>query len=125
LADVFLDFETRSEADLETVGTDLYCRHPSTEVLALGWAIDGGVKQRWVPKNRRSVEDMPPRLLAALMEPANLLIAWFVPFERNIFKHVLGLWLDYPRWRDVMVLAYSQSLPGKLESLRCPSSVCG
>ena len=50
MSEVFLDFETRSEVDLETVGTDLYCRHPSTEVLALGYKVGKeGKLKRWVP----------------------------------------------------------------------------
>lgn len=118
MAEVFLDFETRSEVDIEEVGTDAYCRHPSTEVLGLGWKVGlHGKKKKWIPKNRRSTEDMPPELMALLLDPENLLIAWFVPFERNIFWRVLGLWLDYRRWRDVMILALSQSLPGKLEKV--------
>ncbi len=128
MAEIFLDFETRSESDIEVVGLDNYARHPSTEVLMLAWAVDGGKVNLWVPTKRRSLEEMPPKLLALLQDESNILIAHYVPFERNIFHRALGLWLPYHRWRDVMVSAYSMSLPGKLEAigpiLKMPPEEC-
>lgn len=42
-----MDFEARSEADLKEVGAWLYSRHPSTEVLCLGWYSEQGGSGQW------------------------------------------------------------------------------
>lgn len=108
---LFLDFETRSLLSLPEVGLDLYSRQ--AEVLMLGWAIDNRKVQLWLPHEG----PMPKELEDALQDPVCLLIAHNAQFERVIFHRVLGKPLDFSRWRDTMVLAYSWSLPGKLEKI--------
>lgn len=106
-----IDYETFSEANLPKTGASVYARHPSTEILMLayGWS-DGPVKQ-WVPATG---EPMPDDLKAALNDPFVTLAAWNAPFEMAITEHVLGIHIPVWRWLDVMALAYSLSLPGKL-----------
>lgn len=114
-----LDFETYSAADLPKTGASVYSRHQSTEVLMLayGWS-DGEVKQ-YVPspEARRGaafLEEAPADLLDALADPSVTLAAWNAPFEMSIFRNTIGMKIPTDRWMDVMALAYSLSLPGKL-----------
>lgn len=49
-----LDWETRSAVDLREVGLYVYARHPSTDILCAGWALDTEGEpdtepQIWVP----------------------------------------------------------------------------
>ena len=37
---LFLDFETRSELDVQDVGSHRYARHASTEMTLISWAFD-------------------------------------------------------------------------------------
>lgn len=117
MSEIFLDFETQSEVDLEEVGLDNYARHPSTQVLMLGWAVDNGKINLWIPEDGRSAIGIPAEILNGILDPASHLISWNAQFERVIFERVLGLALPIERWRDAMICARSFSLPGKLESV--------
>jgi DNA polymerase len=44
-----LDYETFSECDLKAAGAYKYAQHPSTDILACSYSIDGGPVQRWTP----------------------------------------------------------------------------
>lgn len=106
------DFETFSEADLKAVGTSVYARHPSTEVLMCAYAFGDEAVQQWLPSEGQK---MPADLRDALRDPDVIKIAWNKPFEWNVWKHVVGIEIPHDQWRDSMVLAYSLSLPGSLD----------
>lgn len=110
---VSIDFETYSDSDLPKIGASKYAQHPSTEVLMLAysWHDSDEIKQ-WVPAEG---EPMPDDLREAFDDPEVVIFAWNAPFEMAITKHVLKIDIPIERWRDVMALAYSLSLPGKLE----------
>lgn len=107
-----IDFETYSECDLPKAGASRYARHRSTEVLMLAYGWSNGEVKQWVPI---SGEPMPADLWHALHDPSVTLAAWNAPFEMAICEHALGLKIPTERWLDVMALAFSLSLPGKLE----------
>jgi DNA polymerase bacteriophage-type len=44
-----IDFETRSKTNLLTDGAYNYLADPSTEVICMAWAQDGGKPQLWHP----------------------------------------------------------------------------
>jgi len=46
---VWIDFETRSYADLKKVGVYCYAEHPSTGIVCLCYRIDDGPTRYWVP----------------------------------------------------------------------------
>ena len=46
---LFWDVETRSALDLRIAGAWRYASDPSTEVLCLGFAVDDGEPQIWIP----------------------------------------------------------------------------
>ncbi|MEP1253733.1 MAG: hypothetical protein ABJI29_03185, partial [Alphaproteobacteria bacterium] len=106
-----LDYETYSEANLPKTGGSRYARDPSTEILMLAYGWSEGEIKQWVPS---SGEPMPEDLKAALRDPFVTLAAWNAPFEMAITEHVLGWHIPVERWLDVMALAFSLSLPGKL-----------
>lgn len=106
------DFETFSEVNLKTVGGSVYARHPSTELLMCAYAFDDGPVQQWTPA---AGEPMPDDLAEGLEDPDTFLFAWNAPFERSIWRHVVGIELPWERWVDPMALAFSLALPGSLD----------
>lgn len=108
---LYIDVETRSIEDLESVGLHNYAL--KAEVLIFGWAVDSGVVRAWLPL----YEPIPLELKQLLEDPSTTIVAWNASFERNILKYALKIDLPIRRFRDAMVLARSMSMPGKLESV--------
>ena len=46
---LFFDIETRSTVDLTAAGAWRYAADASTEVLCVGYAVDDGEPQVWIP----------------------------------------------------------------------------
>lgn len=106
------DFETYCDIDLTKVGSDVYSRHPSCEPLMLAYALTDSPVLQWVPAEG---EEMPSDLVEIMADPNAVKFAWNKPFEWGIWANALGMKTDHEGWRDPMVLAFSLSLPGKLE----------
>ncbi|ORE90236.1 DNA-directed DNA polymerase [Stappia sp. 22II-S9-Z10] len=116
LADTLcLDFETRSAVDLKKAGSYVYAEDPSTDILCLAWAIGDDEVELWTPA------DPVPDRAAAHIRDGGLVRGWNAGgFERLIFRHIAGPRYGWPvpaleQWRDTMVEALGQALPGKLE----------
>lgn len=106
------DFETYCDANITDVGSDVYARHASAEVLMLAYACnDEGVLQ-WVPAEG---EPEPTDLREMIEDPNAIKFAWNKPFEWAIWQHVLKTYVPHDQWRDPMVMAFSLSLPGSLD----------
>ena len=110
-----LDFETKSEADLLKVGSDVYSQHYSTEPLCLAYAQAEGEIKLWTP-------DMPPPsdLLQHVAEGGNLVGHNIGGFEILIWNNVMTLKYGWPELKIeqcecTMAMAYSMSLPGSLD----------
>lgn len=107
-----LDFETRSEADLETVGAIAYAMHPSTHVMCMGFALDDGPIRVLTGKEVRAM---------MFGETFDMLTAHNAPFEDAIWEYVMHRKYGYPAWRDVtkwdctMARALMVGLPAPLE----------
>lgn len=114
MTNLYLDFETASEVDLETVGLDNYAKHPSTRVLMLGWALDEEPVELWQPHLSAK---LPAKLAEALIDPQTKKLAWNCPFEINIFRHVLKIDIPIEFWFDIQVQARYLSLPGGLDKV--------
>src|ERR1700733_4037175 len=114
MTELFLDFESRSEADLYACGLDKYLRHPSTSAVMLGWAVDDGQVGLWQPHL-----DGPfcTELDDALRDPHVKKIAFNAPFEHGIFQYPLNREIPYSEWTDVLVLARHLSVTGNLEEV--------
>lgn len=106
-----LDYETYSDTNLITHGTDLYSKCDSTEVLMLGWAFDDDEPELWYPHR----EPMPRDVRQALTMKGVEKRAWNATFELLISRHVLGIDVNPDQWIDPMIMAHYCSLPGSLE----------
>ena len=108
---LYLDIETYSSAPLPKCGVYRYCDAPDFEILLLSYAFDDAPV---VTVDMACGETLPDAFLHAL-EDANILkIAHNAAFERVCFSKHLGHWLDPAQWRCTMVMAWYQTLPGKL-----------
>lgn len=108
------DFETYCEANLSDTGSDVYARHPSCEALMCAWAVNDSPVAQWIPAQGQK---MPRELDEILRDPNCVKFAWNKPFEWAIWQHVLDRFIPHAEWKDPMVLAFSLSLPGKLEKV--------
>lgn len=108
------DVETASEVDLQEVGMDNYFRHPSTRILMGAYAVNSGKIKLW---RTAQGEPMPADLKSAFEDPEFIIIAHKADFERTALYRRLGIWIPFERWRCSMTMAYSWSLPGKLEKI--------
>lgn len=106
-----LDIETYSSAALPKCGVYRYCDAPDFEILLLSYAFDGAPV---ATVDLACGEALPDVFLHALEDPDVLKIAHNAAFERVCFSRHLGRWLDPAQWRCTMVMAWYQTLPGKL-----------
>ena len=83
-----LDFETRSEVNLNDVGAYKYAMHPSTEILCMGWAIDAGPVQ----------VSYPP--WAPVFPTDAIIVAHNAQFEYAIYHHILHKRYGWPERLD-------------------------
>jgi len=109
-----IDHETYCEADLLKVGTDVYSRDPSCELLMSAFALDDYAVEQWVPAEG---EKMPADLRDMLRDPKIKKRAWNKPFEWAIFANVLDMVIPHREWRDTMIMAMACSMPGKLSQV--------
>lgn len=122
VADIaFFDFETRSLADLSTVGGYKYARDPSTDILVIAYAFDDGPPRVWSPEWCWPGDDpeQPDELLEHVLK-GGLMVAWNCFFDRNIWNHVcrrLYGWPALPIRQTLCAQAQAEAnnLPGKLE----------
>lgn len=101
-----IDFETRSTVDLPTFGLDKYCKDPTTQVICMGYSIDGNAVRIWTP------DQTPPEWL---FDPETKFTAWNAAFEVNIMRHVLKIPVRWDQFSDSMALAAANNLPQSLE----------
>ena len=106
-----LDIETYSSAPLPKCGVYRYCDAPDFEILLLSYAFDDAPV---VTVDMACGETLPDAFLHALEDANVLKIAHNAVFERVCFSKHLGHWLDPAQWRCTMVMAWYQTLPGKL-----------
>lgn len=121
---VVIDFETASSTDLLKCGAWRYSEDITTEIICLGYGIDGGEPKlltdydlRFNPHCR---EDGTTEFEKAVIDPDVIFIAHNVGFEkaiwRNIMMKVYG-WPDIPnkRWHDSLAVCAMKALPLKLD----------
>jgi DNA polymerase len=113
--DIHIDFETRSFADIRTVGSYRYSEDPTTELLCLAWGVEDTPPRLWVPAYL-----MPPKELLQLIEAGAKLHAWNAEFEMDIWENICVKRHGWPavplaQWSDTMARAATRSLPLSLE----------
>lgn len=118
-----IDFETRSTVDLRKTGTEVYAEHPTTGVWCLGWALDDGEPEIWVPGTPL------PRELYQHILLGRKVVAHNAHFEMIIWEMLRKRGEDLPplnpeQINDTMARARALALPGSLEeaalALRLP-----
>lgn len=108
-----LDYETKSESDLEVVGLANYMDDPTTAILMCAYA-EGDCKPKiWEPHKNPKI---PNELRDALEDPWVIAKAWNCQFERLVSKLKLKINKPIREWRDTMVSARYLSLPGSLDA---------
>lgn len=105
-----IDYETFSETNLTDVGSDVYSRDKTTEVLMAAYARGDDDVKHWDAQQSK----MPNELEDILLDPAAVKFAWNAPFEMQITANTLGIPVVIEQWRDTMVMGMSCSLPGSL-----------
>ena len=131
----FMDWETRSLADLTIVGGLKYALDPSTIPLILSWAIDDGPVKLWCPdlsaelppaiwgyvKSRvDAYGPFPQELHDFAAGEGNYWIAWNMAFDRHITQNIATPKFGFPRMPtnrtlDAMAQAAASNLPGQLD----------
>lgn len=115
---VLLDFESASRCDLKKAGAWRYAEDVSTEILCLGYGVNGGVPHVLKPN------DLWPRgkLFDIVNDPDVLFVAHNVSFEKAVWRKIMVPdygWPDIPngRWHDTMAVCAYKSLPLKLDDV--------
>ena len=114
---MIIDFETRSRCDLKTTGADKYAASPTTEVLCMGWMMQGDYHAAvWVPAHGG-----PPDLLRDALEDGTCLIAAHnARFDQLIYEYLMVNDYGFPpikqeRWYCTSAQARLNGLPANLD----------
>ena len=110
---VYLDFETRSQADLKKVGAWNYAAHPSTEIILAGWIAVNGVAV-----NDLTMDDLIGNATSIAVNDA-LIVCHNVLFEYSIWYHILHKKYGVPmppisRFRCTRAKVLTHGLPAGL-----------
>lgn len=110
-----IDFETRSTLDLKKVGTDVYSKHPTTDVWCMAWSIDNGPVNIW----KRGDPYPFPHPLVRIIDHGEV-VAHNAPFEWAIWNNIMVPRYGWPelrieQMRCTMAQSYAMALPGSLE----------
>ena len=116
MKNLFIDFETSSDADIKKVGTYAYLRDPTTVVNCVAWAIDSGPVMLWVaPRLRQNGvkgAPFPP------VNDRNLTItAHNVEFELEVLRRFFGSDIPLSRVYDAVPVAHAWGIPADLHGL--------
>ena len=106
---LFIDFETRSELDVGSVGTHKYAMHHSTQVTLVSWAIDGN--------SVMTSTEVDDHLYELIENPSVLKIAHNAEFDMAICRYVLGINIYPESWFDTAYQAAYFGYPRKLSHL--------
>jgi DNA polymerase len=117
-----IDFESESACDLKKAGAWTYSEHPTTNILCIGYSIDGtaAVVRPAEDLQYGKHEHVVGYLEEAAVNPDVIFIAFNCAFEKAIWRNIMVLlygWPDIPneRWHDVQAVCAMKGLPLKLE----------
>lgn len=113
---IYIDFESRSQADIWQVGAWMYSVHPSTEILCLAVAIDDGPVTLFT---RATLKTLLERVSFWVFEGAEF-HAHNAYFERCMWQNIIvnrhnGPPIPLRQWRCTAAKAAAHSLPRSLE----------
>ena len=109
-----IDFETRSACDIRKAGADVYARHPTTEVMCMGYAFDDEPVEIW-----SAPLDLSERVKDHVLTGGTV-VGHNVAFELAIWNNVATPQHDWPlldpaQTHCTMAMSYAMGLPGALE----------
>jgi DNA polymerase len=112
---IFWDIETRSTVNLKVAGAHRYASDPATEILCIGYGVDSGPVNIWVPGQL-----IPELIIEAARDPSYLFTAHNDGFERTVERLILHPRFGWPliglgQRRCSMAMALAAALPGSLE----------
>lgn len=108
-----IDFETSSDVSLRDVGAWMYSRHPSTEVMCVGWsdgALEHGQWKRGNPPPRDLIRLV---LMAGVVEAHNAFFEYCIWYNVCVFKYKWPPVMDI-KWRCSASKAAAMGLPRSL-----------
>src|SRR5262245_27276749 len=113
---LFFDIETRSAVNLEVAGAWRYAADPTTEVLCVGYAVDDGDPQIWLPG-----DPLPQPFIAAAADTSWKAVAHNSQFDRAIATRILTPRFAWPALAleqqvCTMTMALASALPGGLDA---------
>lgn len=120
---LLIDKETRSRADLPATGQHIYARHPSTEVMCMGWKMIGE-RETHMLKMPHIYTDADTAEFKYAVKHADFVVAHNAPFEQAMWRHCLlpttALGADLPelppeKWICTLSLCSILGLPRGLE----------
>lgn len=106
-----IDLETYSSADLKKAGLHRYVASPDFEVLLFGYAFDD---EPAAVVDLAQGEELPTRVLDALLDPSVLKTAYNAAFELACLGKHFPFPLAIDQWRCTSVHALYLGLPGNL-----------
>lgn len=106
---LFIDFETRSEADLPTVGAHKYLTDPTTEMILVSYAFND--------EPTRVDEFLPDFVAEAIEDDEVLKVAHNAEFDMCVCKYLLDLEIDPYKWFDTAYQAAYYGYPRSLHNL--------
>ena len=121
MTELFLDFETRSAADLKEVGLDNYARDPSTNVWCMGWTL--GDDEIYLAGPNSEGSTFGGRFMCFALyhvEKGGTVVTHNAAFELAIWNNVMVPRYGWPELKPeqcvcTMAMAYAMGLPGSLE----------
>ncbi len=116
MSELVLDFETASFADLGDVGSDIYSKDITTEILSLTWVVDDGEPQLWLPR-----DGLDEKLRWKTIDPNVMFVAHNAGFEKDIWRNIMVARYGFPnipneRWSDVLAVCAWRTLPLALDA---------
>lgn len=115
MAEISIDFETRSPVDLPKTGVYRYAEDPDTAVWCMAWAIDDGPVEVWFPGQPL------PRAIEDHIMAGGTFRAWNAQFERIVWEYLMHRRMGHPRiatehWVCSAVEAAAMALPRSLDA---------
>lgn len=113
---LYIDFETRSRADIKKVGAWAYAAHPSTEILCMAYSFDGKPAEILLPEKLSTQDGM-------VFVQDDILVAHNAHFEYAIYHNILVKRFGWPaiedpkRWDCTLSRAAMCNLPLSLDKL--------
>jgi DNA polymerase len=109
-----IDFETKCELNLKTVGLDLYTRHESFRPIWVAYSLND---EDPIEVDLSDDDTLPDDLLDLIDDPDVLIWAFNAAFERLVLNRYYQLKIKIRRFRCSMALAYMHAYVGGLEDV--------